>query len=355
MHSTNTVIDLRNPSNRHVLPRIALIINNAIDLGNRDRLQTNDISKKIQQTQRDLDKLKTLVDKAEYIKKDGYMKNRLINIRDNMSTISQILCDDTVRLSYSIGNTEKAINKMLVDYQLPNESVAGILRDLQALVAGNDFEDIYWDWKSKCLSICTTSINLTSLFDDIFDIGPILITIDKDMIIQRLSNRDNGYTLEPMEPYLDSSEQYFHPHISDSNRLCEGDGKAILTNALRQKRFLDFLTILNNILHTYASEAAYRSLEDWERFQCPGCGDFIDGDDCYHCTECGTDLCSGCIDACAECGDLFCSDHIYACYSCGTYTCCDCYHENNNQDILCSNCWQDELEEQRNEQEKQEE
>ena len=93
-----------------------------------------------------------------------------------------------------------------------------------------------------------------------------------------------------------------------ANRLCEGEGRPLIRQALRQGRLADFFLIVRQILATYNSGSAYVQLDQWSGRDCPDCGTSLNEDESICCTDCETDVCGECAGDCSACGSSVCGE-----------------------------------------------
>ena len=217
--------------------------------------------------------------------------------------------------------------------------------------------DITIDDAKNTLSMETDPIELDGLYLGRFCISLCISEIPK---LCRLSPY-NIIALEP-NPAATNSD-VTHPHVS-CEKLCEGDGTTVITNALVQARLADFFTIVKNVLETYNPDSPYVSLDDWEGISCYDCGYTVAGDECYYCENCEHDFCSscstycqicdtticlGCSFECPDCEQPVCHGCIAVCSECEETVCKNCI----NEEGLCHQC-QEKRKEQENEEKKEE-
>lgn len=194
------------------------------------------------------------------------------------------------------------------------------------------------------LSITTDSVSL-----DEIELGRFQIRLHLD----RLGN-DMPYSVTALEPNpATSCSETTHPHVN-AGRLCPGEGRSAINAALIEGRLFDFFTIVDRILHTYASGSAYVELDRWYGVSCHDCDSTIDEEDACTCTHCEERVCGDCLVCCGGCGDGYCSGCIERCGRCEEYACsgclirCDrCRHQvcgTCREDDLCETC-REELEE----------
>ena len=170
-------------------------------------------------------------------------------------------------------------------------------------VAVDDFE-IY---------VTTEPITLEGVY-----LGPFEIRLN----LARLDEQE-PYRIVAVEPHpAQSSSETTHPHVH-SEKLCLGDGKALVAAALAEGRIFDLFQLLRQILLTYGAGSAYVPLEAWHGTPCGECDDTVDEDDVYLCRGCDTSLCGDCARVC-DCGASHCHDCATSCYGCEETTCSRC-------------------------------
>jgi hypothetical protein len=221
---------------------------------------------------------------------------------------------------------------------------AASLRDLYAdlVVLAADFDDFKLD--GPILSVTTEPIALEGI-----ELGTFRIRLD----LQHL-DADTPYSIEALEPNPAAScDDTPHPHVH-GERLCAGEGRAAINASLADGRLLDFFTLVDRVLHTYAVGSDYVELDNWHGTPCHDCDCTVgedEGASCYGCEErlcgdcyiacggCSESFCSGCIDRCARCEEYACSGCLVRCRRCRHDVCDACREEE-----LCESC-REEIEE----------
>ena len=120
-----------------------------------------------------------------------------------------------------------------------------------------------------------------------------------------------------------ASDEVTHPHV-EANRLCEGAGRPLILQALRQGRLADFFLIVRQILTTYNSGSAYVQLDQWSGRDCPDCGSPLNEDESICCSDCETDVCGECAGDCSACGSSICGECQDKCPQCDQRVCRRC-------------------------------
>jgi hypothetical protein len=114
-----------------------------------------------------------------------------------------------------------------------------------------------------------------------------------------------------------------HPHVK-SNRLCAGEAKIPLGNALEEGRLADAFCIVRAVLRTYNADSPHVRLAEWGGLECHDCGCTVDEDDRIYCEACDHDFCSDCSGNCAVCGNTRCESCLTPCAVCKDACCGRC-------------------------------
>jgi hypothetical protein len=215
---------------------------------------------------------------------------------------------------------------------------AEIYRDLMAL--DREFDGVECGLGEDEIAVTTRSIVLEGTILGRFQIRLDLLNLPEF----------GTYRVVALDPNpAQSKADVTHPHVSDEE-LCEGDGKQAIRNALASGRLLDFFTIVDRLLHTYAPGRAYVELDNWGGTPCHDCGSIIDDDErcsCERCeeticSECGSfcehcdrTCCNSCSATCRVCGESSCTGCLTRCPSCGYLVCPPCFISNSNH---CAQC-----------------
>lgn len=193
-----------------------------------------------------------------------------------------------------------------------------------------EFNDFHY--KDKVLSIVTDPIALEYV-DYSLALGKFQIN---------LNISENNYNIEPLEPHWSYNKEYFHPHVSSTGDLCEGEARLPIENALKDFRLYDFFTVVTQTLKTYNPDGPYLEMEKWDYDDiCSDCGESIDEENMFICDECEEHLCGDCANFCKDCEKDFCEGcyHTRICYICKnsfhecSYTTC-----NSCENITCMDC-----------------
>jgi hypothetical protein len=160
-------------------------------------------------------------------------------------------------LSWLLDQLQEAIPQKIVP-------LAGeIYRDLMALA--DAFEDVQCDVEEHMISITTEAVILDGI-----DLGRFQIRLDWEQILQ-----PQPYKVVALDPHpAESNASVTHPHVSEEI-LCEGDGRQALRAALAAGRLLDFFTMVDRLLCTYAPGRGYVELDHWEGLACHDCGSVV--------------------------------------------------------------------------------
>src|SRR5690606_8055799 len=160
------------------------------------------------------------------------------------------------------------------------------------------------------------------------------------------------YDLGDTQPYrviaqqsrhAESDSSTTHPHVQDE-RLCEGDARQSIRQALRTGRLSDFFLIVAQTLRTYNAGSAFVSLDDWEGVRCTDCDDSVHSDDICSCERCSTSCCGDCLRYCNDCDRGYCSECIDRCRTCEEPFCTSCLTRCDNcRQLQCDDCLTDSL------------
>lgn len=231
--------------------------------------------------------------------------------------------------------------------QKPIPSLSLLYEELCSLFA--EFEHVEFDLKYYQITVRTESISLEEI-----DLGSFDICLDLSEL-KTISDTGSGnsYRVVALEPNpAASSDETVHPHLQ-KERLCEGDGRQAIAQALIDGRLCDFFMLISNILQTYNSVSPYVALEDWYGIPCTDCGHRVHQEECYACECCDTTLCDsctrncqacclvfcyGCENRCAGCEGSFCIDCLTFCDACQQMFCSECLEEG-----YCLSCTESEL------------
>ena len=203
-----------------------------------------------------------------------------------------------------------------------------------------EFPGFEIDLRKNTVSVTTGEIHLEGI-----ELGRFQIQLD----ILALARDTHCYRVLALTPNRAASrDDATHPHVLD-DQLCEGEGTIPLQLALQAGRLSDFFLIVDRTLHTYNSESAYVSLNNWEdHTTCDCCGDRVSEcdryfcEDCEHasCDECSTSCshcdgsaCDACIQRCPHCDKRSCAACLTPCQACQRRCCPDC-----QTDSLCEDC-----------------
>jgi hypothetical protein len=204
---------------------------------------------------------------------------------------------------------------------VPLSDVRALYDELLSLC--DEFTHVAGELSEKFLSVQTECLVLDGV-----DLGPFEIRL----LISEL-DRSPPYRVIALEPNpcADDSDTT-HPHVRHHS-LCEGDGHAAIRQALAAGRLLDFFVLVRQVLRSYNSSSAYRSLEDWDGTPCADCGAIVSDDEQHPCERCDGCLCEGCVATCAGCGVSLCAMCRRSCADCGQPHGSECL-----MDGLCETC-----------------
>lgn len=202
------------------------------------------------------------------------------------------------------------------------------MRDIyEELVAlEQEFDELDWDWKKGTLSVVTEPIELEEI-----DLGPFEIRLD-----WRQMDSSMPYCVIAKQVHAaECDSSVTHPHVS-SERLCEGDGRVPIRQALQQGRLCDFFLLVRQVLQTYNAGSAYVKLQNWTGARCSDCGH--DCEETLVCQGCESDICEECCCWCSACDGRRCSECRGRCHGCERTHCHDCLS-------ACADCSEDFCEE----------
>lgn len=206
-------------------------------------------------------------------------------------------------------------------------TVFEIVSDLRALP--KEFSDVRLDLKERKFSVVTDEIELEGVYLGRFQ---ILLELNEFGTSQPYS----VIALDPKPASCD--DDLTHPHVREK-RLCEGDGKLAIRQALQQGRLFDFFLLVRQILETYNSDSAYTSLSNWHGRDCSDCGRGTYEDESTSCDRCGDHICFDCSSRCEQCDHYCCSTCCTTCTACSENICNGCASNCSDCDSpYCSNC-----------------
>lgn len=206
------------------------------------------------------------------------------------------------------------------------------------------------------LSVKTDPITLEDEHGTEWELGEFEVYLNLQ-VAQQSRHADHhligAFALQPNRS--DKSENITHPHVQN-NDICFGDGTLAVDRALRECRFADAFTLVNQILHTYNRESPYAQLETWDDYSDGDSSDVDDDDDdedtsrpCVDCDEstyddcqaCSAAVCDGCVHRCTVPG---CPRGTYYCPTCATsragrfVPCADCSGTHEEGKRVCLSC-----------------
>lgn len=239
-----------------------------------------------------------------------------------------------------ISSIEKRLAECQVSLRIPNpiatNSVRDIVADLKSL--SQEFAEVNLNLRARTLTVTTDDIVLEDVH-----LGEFRIELSLNEL-----HSSQAYCVIAVDPQpAASNEEVTHPHVM-SEKLCEGEGKIAIRDALRQGRLFDFFVLVRQILQTYNPGSAYYKLSGWEGRRCEDCGCRTCDDDstscdrcsnhsCFDClsscSDCDRYCCNSCCSCCSECSGTVCSSCIERCTSCNSPFCSRCL-----TDLICSHC-----------------
>jgi hypothetical protein len=217
----------------------------------------------------------------------------------------------------------------------PVPNARELFEDLRGM--RSEFETVALDFPNQILAVATEPIEL-----DEVELGAFLVKLP-------WGDR-HRYRIKALDPHpARCDDSHPHPHVS-GERLCEGDGKSQIRNALEEGRLYDFFVLVRQVLRNYNPESAYVTLDEWVSETCTGCGNLAAAErmnscsacDDRFCRECLTscpgcdaDLCHSCGKGCETCGEMstHCAGCIGGCEGCGRTICGGCL-----EDGFCAEC-----------------
>jgi hypothetical protein len=213
----------------------------------------------------------------------------------------------------------------------PKRRKAPALREIYDDLAAlrEEFEDVDIDFGAGTISVTTEPITLSDVY-----LGPFQIRLDWRDLAEH-----SPYRVIALEPHpAATNDGVTHPHVQDE-RLCEGDGREAIKQALSQGRIGDFFLVVSQLLHTYAQGQAYVELSRWQGVGCSDCGAHVDDDERYVCERCDADLCGGCSSSCHSCDRGLCSSCANSCDGCQQPQCEPCRSACSAcQGMFCDEC-----------------
>jgi hypothetical protein len=206
-------------------------------------------------------------------------------------------------------------------------SLSQLYREILALYEEFDAVDI--DVEEQEIAVTTEAITLEGIF-----LGPFEIRLDWERL-----GTPSPYTVKALDPQPASSDDTVtHPHVQNE-KLCEGDGRTLIQNALSEGRLSDFFLLVAQVLRSYGKGSAYIELDDWDGAHCAECGDSVSENDRYYCNHCDSTLCDSCARSCAACESTFCASCLVTCSVCDEYVCTTCSTNCRNcHEFVCPNC-----------------
>lgn len=205
------------------------------------------------------------------------------------------------------------------------------LRSLYSEVLGlsEEFDKTHFDLKEGLIVVITEPIELEDVY-----LGEFEIQLHLDGL-----GKPHPYEVIAVDPHPAAADEVItHPHVRDK-RLCEGDGRVAIRQALATGRLADFFQVVNQVLHSYNAGSAHAQLNEWFDIPCADCDDMTSQDSAYACLQCGKQLCGECAWECRGCLGHLCSACGQACPKCRRRFCDVCLHECAEcEDQFCPSC-----------------
>jgi hypothetical protein len=180
------------------------------------------------------------------------------------------------------------------------------------LALHREFDEVEIDLHQSKITCQTAPIELEDVY-----LGPFNIVLDINGI-----GCSDSYEVIAVDPFpATCNDNVTHPHV-DGDRLCAGDARVPIKNALWQGRLFDFFLIVRQTLETYNPASAYVELGDWNGQRCQDC----DGraEDPFTCRACSARLCDECVSECLGCDAIACSACKTNCEVCHEPYCSEC-------------------------------
>ena len=204
--------------------------------------------------------------------------------------------------------------------------------DLVALY--KEFDSASFDLRRHTVSATTEPIELEGTY-----LGPFEIRLDWNELGNGSSHHYQVIALDA-NPAA-TNESVTHPHVQDE-AVCEGEGRPLIREALKQGRLFDFFVIVANLLRTYNSGSPYVSLAEWHGVACTDCGTTVCDDERWTCEECETTVCGECYFNCPGCDHIYCSECVTRCEDCDESHCGACLKQCSRcHEPFCKGCLQD--------------
>lgn len=180
-------------------------------------------------------------------------------------------------------------------------SLADITADLLAIEA--EFPSCDYDFTKNTVTVTTEPIEI-----EYTHLGAFQIELEL-----RYLGQSCPYRVIAVDPYPAANcDSTTHPHVQ-SETLCEGEGQGPIKLALTEGRLHDFVTIVNQVLHSYNADSAYTPLGDWSGTECRNCGSTVDEDEIRSCDQCDGQICGECTCSCDGCRETHCDECVTTC------------------------------------------
>ncbi len=238
----------------------------------------------------------------------------------------------------AIQNIEYATN-MLKAVAKPNEITPLSMKEsIEEIKIINDAWEV--EFRGNRLSVLIKDVTLSDGNEEV-DLGSFIASLS-------LTDPIKGLAIISLDE-TESNGGYYHPHVKNE-KLCTGDGKDAMIDALSQGRLEDYFRIVETIIRTYNETSPHEELNEWygpdheDEFFCLSCEDWRSDDMQVYCEKCDTINCDVCIENCGggiceECNKYCCENCAAICRECNGLICNDCADECEqcNHDI-CSEC-----------------
>jgi hypothetical protein len=187
-------------------------------------------------------------------------------------------------------------------------------------------------WTEAVLRVVTDPIELGGV-----SLGPFAIEFEW-LHDRRSSSGSRSFRLKALAPNSPSGrDDITHPHVQD-DKLCAGEAKDALEEAVAAGRLADAFLIVHSVLTTYNQNSPYVRLDEWEGLRCADCGRRVANSERSTCAGCDGDLCDECADRCAGCDETRCGDCLRSCDVCQAHHCWDTLTTTDDERSVCSAC-----------------
>jgi hypothetical protein len=209
-------------------------------------------------------------------------------------------------------------------------SLSFLLAELRQVEA--EFEALRIDGKERFLAATTEAITLERV-----DLGPFAIRF----FWERLHHHpdEQCFDIVALDPHpAATNDRVTHPHVR-SQKLCAGDARAALRQALLEGRLADAYCLNRSVLRHYNRHSPHVPMAEWVGTECHDCGRSVDEEDRSSCEACDHDFCVDCSSSCAACGNRRCHGCLTCCAVCGEDCCRRCFRSSaHSRRECCRSC-----------------